>query len=362
MSLPKREYDKHGFPLPVTFDHYMPGDQPLTPSTPNRSAAANPAPQSNSPRRRSPWIGLIKLAVLATGIAIVVGPYVVPVVRRAMASRCARLAQEKFEKDQPAPALLLMDRALSWRPDDAELHIQRAQYRRESSDLDGALEDLNAAMDDKDQAENPLVWINRSEVWQRMALSGDQPDPKMHEKAIDDANHALALCRGEGFMRATALNQLAYSRALANQQFDQGLQEIDQALDILNPNWLQMPNAAEAPADNDWSDEWNSSIAAFRDTRGFLLCKLGRYEEGLVDLNAAIAETEKQHRRLTAFAQNMHRHGLSLTRPMRLLNEELGVMHYHRSLAYEKLDKATDAKAEREQANKLGFNPKKGVF
>ncbi len=359
MSLPQRQYDQHGFPLPVTFDNFESGLKPAVEKPIKKPPRADERPAYRPPVQASWQRRFLQLALVLFGVGAILWPVLAPAIKRNKAANAAHRARMRFERDDTQGALRLIDEALALQPNNSEFLLQRSSYRKDADDLPGALDDLNVVLEEKNQMEEPLVWSSRAHIWQRMALAAEQPDPNLHDKAIEDSKHALAVCHGSTWLRAGMLNQLAYSRALADRDFDQGLREIDQAIDLIEPN--RNP-ALRAEAADEFDREDAQSMAEFRDTRGLLLCKLGRNDEALRELNVAIKEYEQQQVEMSVIAQNIQRHGVVLSRRIRAMRESLSVMYYHRSLAYEKLDRAAEAEAERQRAIKLGFDPKNGVF
>jgi tetratricopeptide (TPR) repeat protein len=90
--------------------------------------------------------------------------------------------------------------------------------------------------------------------------------------------------------------------------------------------------------------------AAFIDTRGYLYHLLGEQQKALDDLDKAISLTtaERSHLRLPEMQEK--------------LNEDLAVMHHHRSLVHQALGNIEEAESDRELANELGYDPDAGVL
>jgi hypothetical protein len=47
---------------------------------------------------------------------------------------------------------------------------------------------------------------------------------------------------------------------------------------------------------------------------------------------------------------------------LRALNEQLSVLYHHRGLVYQKLNQPEKARADLDQARRLGYDPSKGVW
>src|SRR5690606_37387474 len=119
-------------------------------------------------------------------------------------------------------------------------------------------------------------------------------------EALDDANRAVEL-----YPSPATLNHRAYSRAVLNQQLEEGLVDIDQAI-----------------------AQTSGKDAAFIDTRGYLLYRLGRNEEALKEMNEAIRLMQPLRRSLLRPFDGLDR---------REYEHSMAVMYHHRGLIYEKL-------------------------
>jgi tetratricopeptide (TPR) repeat protein len=75
---------------------------------------------------------------------------------------------------------------------------------------------------------------------------------------------------------ADLLNQFAYARASADDDLEKALEQINEALRRIEPN-------SETP-----SPQQKSKLVAYRDTRAWILYRLGRYDDALVDANFAV--------------------------------------------------------------------------
>ncbi len=147
-----------------------------------------------------------------------------------------------------------------------------------------------------------------------------------HKLAIDDATQAIQYVGRE---TPELLNLRAYIRALGNvdqKELEAGLDDVQCAIRMVRPN------------------------AALIDTRGYLYHLLGRQDDALKDLNLAIAMTMagRSHVRSPDMEQK--------------LNEDLAVMHHHRSLVYQVQGKTKEAEADMQLAKELGYDPDAGVL
>jgi tetratricopeptide (TPR) repeat protein len=111
---------------------------------------------------------------------------------------------------------------------------------------------------------------------------------------------------------ATAYNNRAYNLALAGTQLEQALEDVEKALALGGPN------------------------EAFLDTRGYLLFLLGRPEEALNDLNAAVNLVRRQ--------------------ASRQARSDAGEIYYHRALVHQELGNRESAEQDFQQAKQLGYH------
>jgi len=144
--------------------------------------------------------------------------------------------------------------------------------------------------------------------------------------------------------RAEALNTRAYARALGDFELTEALADIDEAL------------AEQDQAEN----------ASFLDTRGYVLFKLGRYDDALADLNRAIESVEEQRdalERNDAIDVRMPRREVAArARRLKQIEDNLAVMYHHRGEVHEKLGNAGEATKDLFIGKKYGFDPAAGVF
>jgi tetratricopeptide (TPR) repeat protein len=163
-------------------------------------------------------------------------------------------------------------------------------------------------------------------VYQRLAR---------HPEAIRDATQALTLSRGGD---PDPWNERAYVRAIAGLELEEGLDDVQQAIDLYGA-----PNAA------------------YLDTRGYLYHLLGRQEEALTDLNEAIALAEREDP-WGAAHERRPREGRGGERDRRRHDENLSVLYHHRGLVLAALGRDEEAQADLTRAESLGYNPAGGVY
>ena len=216
---------------------------------------------------------------------------------------------------------------IKWTPGEATLLLQRAQWRKADREFAAALDDYNAAL--KIEPKDPRVLMLRAEVLQHLGRHKEAiADWKTLQKLLSDS--------GQG-NRTLALNGLAYARAVGNIDVDAGLKQANEALQA-------------EPED-----------PAILDTRGFLYYRLGKYQEALADLDAAVEGMTKTYKQSAPTPSNGAGVLLADEPPSAALG--LAVMHYHRALVLEKLGQTEKAKADRERARELiGREPDETLF
>jgi tetratricopeptide (TPR) repeat protein len=169
------------------------------------------------------------------------------------------------------------------------------------------------------------------------------------KKAVQDWKELEKLSERNGNpSRSTALNGLAYAQALAQQDLDDALMNVNKAL-ALSP-------------DN----------PAILDTRGYLLYLTKEYEAALVDMNGAVNGLAPLAARLKPDDKQSHWERIlrsSVSARVELENYELNfdrtiaVLHYHRALILLALGREKDAEADLARVRQLiGQEPDETLF
>lgn len=222
----------------------------------------------------------------------------------------------------------------------ARWHVAAALEKHEAGDLIGALKSLEEARDwdakselvfEKEalheydlaiqmQPQQPQYYLARSSV---LHFLGRYP-----EATRDCATAVELITQGYTAQMSESLNGLAYARALSNQDLDEGLREVEQALRLAGDR------------------------AHILDTRGYLHFLLGNYDQARSDLDAAVEKTEKSLQELSSA-------NLSGARQLRRnqLRSSLAAILYHRLQLFEKLDEADLAEKDRQRIRQLGIEP-----
>lgn len=223
--------------------------------------------------------------------------------------------------DNRQKGLAKLEDALKWSPEEPSFLLQRAEWRSEVGEYEGALQDYNVLME-KFGEEVELLLL-REKVYHLMGR---------HAEAVVDAERVNNLGKTSGIpSRAVALNIVAYAKALGKIDLDSALQEINEAIKF-NRN------------------------AAFLDTRGFIYYQMGKYDLALKDLDPAVSEMNRklgmtqQESDLRKRAEpDIRKYEIEL----RKANEQFAVFYYHRALIHEKLGHSAAAAADRKRVREL---------
>jgi tetratricopeptide (TPR) repeat protein len=316
----------------------------------NSSSSSQQLPAAASPRLARPprlrYVFALPLVILVGACVVIQGPREVG--RWKLAAALDLRAEGKKEE-----AYSKLAEAMQWFPDNPMLILQRAEWRLEDGLRDKALADADEVLKLSDDSSSWLAVHSHL-----MQTAGE------HGRAVEDWKKINRESERTGRPeRATALNGLAYARALADMEIDEALEDVNQALELEPGN------------------------AAILDTRGFLLYLkggAGSLTVALTDLNKAVTEMDqalsliKRNGRPSEAAEKRYR--LLQSRPRMWLEGSLGsegdpitrqemavrgaaVMHYHRALIFEALGRTAGAEADREAARKLiGKEPDETLF
>lgn len=319
--------DAHGFPIARTFD-----DVPRPAANVAANLAADTAATDSEatlqplpkPHRAGHLVrhALVIVAIFAAVMAISRSRLGQPI-GRAVAGWLARHAVQKFEAEDIDGALVDLDRAIAWSGSSPEIFFLRGQLRMEKGDLQGGLADFNKLVELAPDVSD--AYVLRARAFQRM---------KNHDAAIRDVTHAISLHRN---LDPDLLNTRAYTRAIAETELDEALEDIDRALKIEGEN------------------------ASFRDTRGYILLLQGKSQEALDDLNLAI-ETENARTPQNLFFRGDRRAERRVARLNREHTQALAVMYHHRGQAREQLNESALAEEDFRRAVEMGYDPEKGVY
>jgi tetratricopeptide (TPR) repeat protein len=307
------------------------------PMTLDSDSTAPPA----SPASRGRWL------VVAIAIGLVIVPWLWTAIPAEIGRwYCAAAAEAELE-DQTAHALQRMDQAIEWSPHDANFYSYRASLKLKSKDLNGALEDANRAVALAGEASiYPLY--QRVLVYQRRSdHSHALKDVERLVELASDGRQTQVLPTGEPLALDydQALNLRAYARALAQQEIELGLLDIEQA--------FQRAGTEE--------------IAAYLDTRGYLFYLAGDFAVAEHDMQRAVELAEEAMQQFKSaldgrVAKLSGRDARLWQRQRRALQENLAVMLQHRGLVHEALQRTEQASDDFRRAQQFGYSPEDGVW
>jgi tetratricopeptide (TPR) repeat protein len=301
-----QRYDDLGFPIPAEFDLHD----------------AEPTARKGRSRPRRLKMMLLGLVAAALVPAVVL-PEVAPVARQLVVRWSLARAMALEARDDVHGAVKELERAVAWHGDDAELLCLRAMLRLEDRSARKALADADRAVALAPTSVEPY----RVRALIRVCL--EEP-----EAALADAAMVVELS-GEG--NPESLNLRAYVRGLVDRELDEGLADIDRAIARIGPPSAEM-----------------------LDTRGYLLWRLGRHEEALLEMNRAIDLVRQQRRQLMLLAGRIGRDDL-LGR-MRTIDHGMAVMLQHRGLVCKSLGIDEQAAEDFRLAAQKGYDPSRGIF
>lgn len=307
--------DRHGFPIPPGF-----GD----------SGVADPTASSGDHWRRIRF--LLRMALLAALLAVVWHHFDMgQKARDLLAQHFLREAAKLYDRNDFPRALEAADRAVRWSPDNPEALLLRSFVRLANDDAQGSLTDIDRAVALSPHDPRPRRF--RQEIYHRLGK---------HREAAAGAGEMLKNAQGDP---AQLLNSRAYSRAQGDFELEEALVDINKAL-------------ASAP-DN----------AAYLDTRGFVLLKLGKLEEAMTDFQKAIdlieaerLETQLAVRKGRLDDPQLGQFGREYSAVMKAFEHDLAVMIHHRGEVQEKLGKKLEAEKDFRQAERYGYDPAAGVY
>jgi tetratricopeptide (TPR) repeat protein len=313
-----------------TYPPYRPpsGVSPHEPKPLPPSPFVGGPPEPEKPPRRPRW-GLRLLLLLL--IVLPIGSCAALFVPQEVAGWYLTAALENREAGKNEEAYKNLGDAMRWLPDNPALLLQRGAWLLEDGETDSALADANRAADLS--GDNYWVLSVRAQIFQKLGR---------HEEAIEDWKTIDRLSQAQGQPdRATALNGLAYARAVGKIDLKKGFENVDEALDLYPDN------------------------AAIRDTRGYLLHLTDKNEAALVDLDFAVKGMDEQlilqgqmpARRRRMVASDVNLEGLNSP------EHGAAVVRYHRALVLQALGREKEADEDLQKVRELiGREPDEKLF
>lgn len=243
---------------------------------------------------------------IAAALLLVIGPMLYTAARHEVSRWYHAAAKDATYNDDHATSLQKIIKAREWNPGDPNLSIEEVGAYLRVGQADKA-----ASVSDH--------FLESSE--QRYAMMPTKPNE---------------------FELAAALNQSAYSHALANTDLEQALKNVERSIRLRGG----LPSG---------------SI----DTRGYLHHLLGNKDQAVKDTELAVAGFEAALQRQKTSVRQEAQFFVDKT-PLeyaeKQLNETHAVLLHHRGLAYEAAGRAEEAKEDFEKAKELGYSPENGVW
>jgi tetratricopeptide (TPR) repeat protein len=303
-------------------------------------SSTSPLTPAEHPRPRRPSGQVGRWIAVACAVLLVLGPLAIMALPPEIARWYRAAAEEAALDEDYEGAIGKLDEALRWNPDDPMALIARARFKLQLRDLSGSLADTQRALDlggDDFLAGR----AQRMLVYQRMGE---------HEKAIADASAIVDLMaklaeisESANLAYADALNARAYARALGEIDIEKGLEDIQQAFELLGTE------------DN----------AAFLDTRGYLYYLAGQMDNALRDMERSVQLAEDDRSAIVMRRVDRIRSGVDerqVDESERLAEQNLAVLYQHRGLVYEKLGRSNEATEDFRRAQEYGYSPEDGVW
>jgi tetratricopeptide (TPR) repeat protein len=321
MPAPSPQLDEHGFPIPPTFDGHAQRRRP--------GAFLGGA-----------WKAGLVLVFAGLLLGLLFKSDLADGTKQLIARQLVARAAEKHQFGDLQGALADLDRAASWSPDNPVIYAYRANWKLEANDVTGSLKDSDQLI--RLAPRYAQGYLHRSQVYQRL---------DRHREAIDDLTKAISLSPSDD---PTPRNNRAYARAIANVELDEALLDVERAIGIVDQQITDVLRHAGETSD---VTGYNYQKAAYLDTRGYIHFLQDRLEPAVDDLNKAIELTVNCQDQVLPRAPAAERSALQ-----QRFNHELAVMYHHRGQALTKLGKVDEGKLDLDKGDRLGYNPAAGVF
>ena len=251
-------------------------------------------------------------------------------------------------KGEAEAAFQELEAANYWFPNSPELLLQRAEWKLEDGKREEALADCDVMLAAGDES---YLWLSVHASFLQHA--GNFVDAVGDWKKIEQFSQRSGIPN-----QATALNGIAYAQALTKSDLDEALKNVNEALELArgNPNIL--------------------------DTRGYIHFLQDDYDAALTDLDLAVIGLDKEVELADEVVKQdsmpqLYRKVVG-SKPKRLLEIDpprdapyrrglvataAAVVHYHRFLVLDALDRKDDAKKDWEIARELiGREPDETLF
>jgi len=266
-------------------------------------------------------------------IGVVVGPLIVFWLPGEIARWHQAAILEQWLNGDLSGAIKSLDHVIERYPDQAGLYLQRAEWNLKIEDYQAALADCNQALQ--------LVPNSHSGYQLRSQAKQHLGD---FDAGVLDMKKVLALSEnGREFLRPTALNGLAYARALAKSDLKDALDEIQEVISV--------PGLEADPA--------------ILDTRGYIYYLRRDFKSARADLERAVKLIEKRHADESSELMRENPRVLDVRVVQQRLNtleQSVAVIRYHRALLYKALRMRAEAKQDLARVRELGREPGEQLF
>lgn len=287
--------------------------------------------QPPRPGSRKWKVGILMLVLIAAVVGLI-ATWLVP---REMAGWHLAEAHEARAEGDNDRASAEMTKALRWLPEKPGLYLQRAAWRLEDREFAKALDDAKQA--EKLNADAYQVLSLKAQILQHLGRHAEAI------RAWEAIGRLPEFAEGNG--RATALNGVAYARAVGRLKIKEGLAEATEALNL-------------APGS-----------AAVLDTHAFLLHLDGQHAEALEEMNQAVEGMERDFQYFQRYAPDEWRkeqmrasRGLDLS-GINKPETGVAVVRYHRALVLQALGREEEAELDLDRARELiGREPDETLF
>lgn len=235
------------------------------------------------------------------------------------------------EAGNKAEASEKVEEVLKRSPQNLSAYLLRAQWHLDDEEYEKSLADFNHLFELRPNA--LALYLKRSLVLQKMGR---------HAEAVADLSEILKRTSVDRPLeRASALNAVAYARAVGNLEVAEALKQIREAVKI------------------------SPDTSAILDTQAFVLYRMGELTEAERVMNRALElfepEFKEQQDALAKAAKQTTRTG-DREATSKAVQRNAAVLYYHRGVIREKLGAVADAKADFDRVQELGFTPGEDLY
>ncbi len=364
-----QRYDKHGFPIPVTFeDPGQPASQPDIQGGSAKPPVAEPLDDDATDERRRAErrlrvMGLLMVVVFLVGLGSLYGP---PWLGRMLAA----WGQESFQRGDVASAVTYLDYALWFEPEQPDAHLVRGWAHKSKKRFHEALADFDEAIR-LGNSRDPRAYRARLHTLQTLAFHEPEHAESLHRRALRDADHLVGLVGvvdehnslERQRLGAELLNTRAYVRAVGGLQLPEALADSERSLATLERVYGRERLRQLNPPPGQYESLLAAkSYAYYLDTRGFILFQLDRFDEALADFELSLEIVNLvEPLEMQAMQRNPRLRAFSYSAAQEW-RDSRAVMHHHRGQVLEALGRDREAQVDFDLAREYGYHPAGGVF